>query len=222
MNDEKYLFISDSRQKKDIARSARNKRTHCGKRGGVKLPSDYMTKKELNAMNGECKTYKLNEPMTWAEFKAMPDEHKITYIKLLRKKWNISDNYLSKMFGCCAHTLMKELQRLGIADGKSCGRKNCDREGFLMWVNGVPVEQATLPVVEETAVVEEVVEEFEGAAEEVKTLHIPPVAPYASCIPKYGSLTFEGGIDEISNAIRVLLCGEKVKLSVQWEVIGNV
>jgi hypothetical protein len=215
MNDEKYLFVSDSRQKKDIARSARNKRSHCGKRGGVKLPSDYMTKKELNAMNGECKTYRLNEPMSWAEFSAMPDEHKITYIKLLRKKWNAPDSYISKMLGCCAYTLAKEVQRLDIACGKGSYARNWDKEGFLMWANGVLVEQTALPVVEkvEPPVVEEEIEEFEEEADD-----IPLIAP---CVPKFGTLTFEGGIDEISNTLGVLLCGKKVKLGVRWEVIDN-
>ena len=35
-------------------------------------------------MSGECKSYRLNSPMSWDEFKAMPDDIKITYIKLLR------------------------------------------------------------------------------------------------------------------------------------------
>ena len=47
MKDEEYLFRQDSRDKALTARSARHKRTHCGKGGRVKLPSDYMTKKEL-------------------------------------------------------------------------------------------------------------------------------------------------------------------------------
>lgn len=50
MKDETYLFHSDCRDKKNVARSARNKRTHNGKSGGVKFPSDYMTKKEVGLM----------------------------------------------------------------------------------------------------------------------------------------------------------------------------
>jgi hypothetical protein len=225
MNDEKYLFISDSRDKKNVARSARNKRSHCGRGGRVRLPSDYMTKKELNAMNGECKTYRLNEPMSWAEFSAMPDEHKITYIKLIRNKWNAPGSYISKMMGTNPCSYSNEVNRLGLGEGKGSRGKDTkwDKDGFLMWATGVPTEKVALPVAEEdeTPVVEEVVEEFEGAAEEVKTLHIPPVAPYASCVPKSGTLSFEGNIDEVANTIRVLLCGEKVKLSVRWEVIDN-
>lgn len=61
--DEPLEMIEDSISKKRAAQSARHRRTHCGKSGSVKFPSDYMTKKELKAMNGECKSYRLNDPM---------------------------------------------------------------------------------------------------------------------------------------------------------------
>lgn len=86
MTDEKFLFVTDCADKKRTARGVNNKRTHTGKGGKVRFPSDNLTRKELNAMNGEVVSYKLNEPMTWAEFKALPDDIKKTYIKLLREK----------------------------------------------------------------------------------------------------------------------------------------
>lgn len=52
MKDEEYIFRQESREKAITARGAHNRRTHCGKGGRVKLPSDYMTKKELEKMNG--------------------------------------------------------------------------------------------------------------------------------------------------------------------------
>ena len=84
MKDETYVFIQDVKEKKTTARSARHTRTHCGRGGRVRLPSDNLSKKELMKMSGECKSYRLNSPMSWDEFKAMPDDIKITYIKLLR------------------------------------------------------------------------------------------------------------------------------------------
>ena len=85
--DEQYVMISDSIEKKNIARSSRCRKTHCGKGGRVKFPSDYKTKKELKAMNGDVKTYNLNKPMSWTEFKALPEDLKITYIKKLRNEF---------------------------------------------------------------------------------------------------------------------------------------
>ena len=77
--DEQWDMIEDSISKKRTAQSARHRRTHCGKGGSVKFPSDYMTKKELQQMNGECKSYRLNDPMMWEEFKKLPDDIKTMY-----------------------------------------------------------------------------------------------------------------------------------------------
>jgi hypothetical protein len=48
--DEQWLMIEDSINKKKIARGSRNRKTHCGKGGSAKFPSDYMTRKEINAV----------------------------------------------------------------------------------------------------------------------------------------------------------------------------
>ena len=39
------MFYDECADRKRTARGAFNKRTHNGKRGGVKLPSDYLSKK---------------------------------------------------------------------------------------------------------------------------------------------------------------------------------
>ena len=53
MTDEKYTFVTDVAEKKRIARGSFNKRTHNGKGGKVRFPSDYLSNKERNKMNGE-------------------------------------------------------------------------------------------------------------------------------------------------------------------------
>ena len=64
MTDEKFVFTSDVADKKRTARGAHNKKAHAGKGGKVKFPADYMTKKELTAMSGEVKSYKMNSPLS--------------------------------------------------------------------------------------------------------------------------------------------------------------
>ena len=166
MTDEKYTFIQDVRDKKITARSARSTRTHNGKRGAVKLPCDYMTKKEISAMSGEVKSYRLNEPMIWKEFMAMPDDIKTTYIKLLRQKYNVPALRISAMLSISPKYLTNELQRLGLADGHTrSGRTKWDKEGWTAFLNGVPRQVAAEPDVtipEETsdAVAEAVTEAF--------------------------------------------------------------
>ncbi len=155
MKDETFAFISDVKDKKITARSARHQRSHTGKGGRVRLPSDNLSKKELQKMNGECKSYRLNDPMAWKEFKAMPDDIKCTYIKLLRNKFNVPFNHIGKMLGCCQKTISDEIVRLGLSEGRGAkGRsKKWDKEGFYAWWNGV--EQIPAPAIEEVAITQE-------------------------------------------------------------------
>lgn len=99
MSEEKHEFIQDTKEKRFTARSARNKRGHTGKSGAMKTASDFMSKKERDALNGECKTYKLGAPMTWSKFIEMPDDLKVMYIKSLRKKFNVPDLDLATVMG---------------------------------------------------------------------------------------------------------------------------
>ena len=163
MKDEEYLFHRTCREQKNIARSARNKRTHNGKGGRVKFPSDYMTKKELQKMNGEVKSYRLNEPMTWEEFKAMPDDIKETYVKLLREKFDVPDMYIAEMMGVSKDKVFRLFNKLGLLREQRKGRKKWDTEGFKAWAYGVPAMEAEpVQAVKDdssTAIPEEVIEE---------------------------------------------------------------
>lgn len=240
MKDEEYLFFADCREKKTIARSARNARTHCGKGGRVRLPSDNMTKKELKAMNGKCETYRLNQPMTWEEFKRMPDEHKVTYIKLLRQKWNVPDSRLAEMLGVHKVTFCRWTNTLGVNIGqKRSGCEKWDEEGFMAWVHGVPAKQAVVDTpVEDVEKVEPVAEAKEKASLEDIAHYEPvseePVAPVTDvlpvteekvvrhAIPSNGSMTFEGNIEDILNTLGMLLKGAKVHIGIQWDVMEEV
>jgi hypothetical protein len=138
LSDEAYEFTKDSIEKKITARSARNMRTHNGKGGPVKFPSDYLSKKELKAMNGECKSYRLNAPMTWEEFKDVPDDLKVCYIKALRNKFNVPNNAIAEMFGVSAPVVTQHFKCYGLAEGKgaSASKRNWNKEGWLAWLHG--------------------------------------------------------------------------------------
>ena len=214
MKDEKYIYLSDVRDKKVTARSARHKRTHNGKGGSVKLPSDYMTQKEIKAMSGECKTYKLNSPMTWREFKGMPDDIKITYIKLIREKFGATDSAIGKMMRTNSCSFSQEMNRLGIRTGKHTGGgAKWDKEGFHAWVNRFA---ATDEVAQET--VEETAEEVAEVIEEV-----PPITmeEYKPSIPAEGSMVFEGRIEDILQTVGMLLKCADVRITLSWDVIDN-
>lgn len=80
LTNEQRDFMDDCRDKKRTACGSRNKRSHCGKSGSVKFPSDGLTNKQRRAMDGEVITYQLSEILTDEEFNRLPDDIKKLYI----------------------------------------------------------------------------------------------------------------------------------------------
>lgn len=231
LSDEQYLLMQDTKDKKITARSSRHTRTHCGKGGRVKFPSDYLSKKELKAMNGKCETYRMNSPISWDEFKSYPEEHQKTYIQLLRKKWNVPDTYIAEMFGVHPQTMGRWFKCLGLNKGIGKGAKVWDKEGFLAWRSGakgeavaasevlieesvvdpveVPVAEESTDTVAKEAVEEPVIGETEAYCEFTS----------ASCaVPHTGSMSFDGNIHDILRTIRNLLDGQDLHLTVTWNL----
>ena len=212
MTDEKYTFVQEVRDRKRVARGAHNKRTHCGKGGAVKFPSDYMTRKELKAMNGEVKSYNINEPMKWAEFKALPDDIKIVYIKALREKFGVSDTIIAEeMLGITRRYVSLEVSRLGIGLGHG-KRQTFDKAGWMNWLyKGSEETHENAP-----ESVCEVTHEITQASEENST-----EATSKTIIPCDGAMNFRGNANEILNTLSVLFGGANVYLRVAWEVEGD-
>lgn len=178
-------------------------------------------------MNGECKSFRLNDPMTWAEFKSMPDDLKITYIKLLQKKFNVPFVHIGNMLGCTQRTISCEIIRLGLSEGKAAkGRsKKWDREGFYAWANGLkclPTPVMEEPTQEETEETETYVEDDLPFEEPVPiqadnftpSLGIPIVAT-----PINGSMQFKCPADQALNTLAQLLGKTNCAISVMWRVI---
>lgn len=126
-------------------------------------------------MNGECKSFRLNEPMSWQEFKAMPDDIKITYIKLLRQKFSCPDSKIGEMMGADKNQISRMFKKLGLNQGKTKKKVNWDKEGFYAWWHGV--EELPTPVIEEEPIQEPVItsEEPEEFVEEDLPFDIVPV-----------------------------------------------
>ena len=115
MSDDMQDWFDEIRDKKHTARSAKNRKYGGGRRGPAKLPSDYLTEKQLRAMNGEVATYRLGAPMNWTEFKAMPDDLKVVYIKKLRKLYNIPDIELALAMGVDISDFVKCLSEINLS-----------------------------------------------------------------------------------------------------------
>ena len=93
MND----FDYDVLQKKRTASGARHmKRGSRSKR--CSLPSDNLTPAQLKRRNGPVSTYKLDEPMKWDDFKAMPVDLQKKYLTNLVETYGATNEMLSDMF----------------------------------------------------------------------------------------------------------------------------
>jgi len=102
MND----FDYDVYLKKRIARGYRNKKNG-SKSKRCSLTSDGMTQKQWKERNGTIMSYNLSSPMSWDQFKAMPDDLQREYITSLRDKYNTTATDLARFFGCVPSTITK-------------------------------------------------------------------------------------------------------------------
>lgn len=93
MND----FDYDVLQKKRIAAGARHMRR--GSRSKrCSLPSDNLTPAQLKRRNGPVSTYKLDAPMMWDDFKAMPVDLQKKYLTNLVETYGATNEMLGDMF----------------------------------------------------------------------------------------------------------------------------
>lgn len=136
-------------------------------------------------MSGECKSFRLNDPMTREELLAMPDDLKIAYIKAIRNKYGTPDSHLAKAMGFTQQRFAKLVNRLGISKGKAAGgHYKWDKEGFFAWWYGVeklpttvPEEPTEVPVVEEMPIEEPIQEEPEVFVEDDLPFEEPDPIP---------------------------------------------
>lgn len=179
MND----FDYDVMQKKRIASGAVH-RKRGSKSKKCTLPSDYLTKKELKAMNGEVKSYNIHERMDWKKFKTLPEDVAIAHV-----------NWLIETFGCNAEAIGRSL---GVS--KSCMfawlkehdmklgyRRFMGSKEWLTFLGKMPVVEPE--VVEET--VEEVKKEEDNVALEQMCAQIS--AELAAVKVLHGNLVLTGG-----------------------------
>ena len=215
MTDEKFVFVSDVRDKKRTARGSFNKRSHAGKGGAVKFPSDYLTRKEKEAMNGEVKSYRLNSPMDWKSFRAMPDDIKVLYIRGIRERYGATNTNIAEMLGIHKVNFAREVSRLGLNAGHRRS-KPFDGEGWCRWIHGVAEDhERMMPC--DMPEQENPKEEF--CVEAVKTAEEDHTQEPA--IPANGNLYFECNATIALQTINRILQDSCVKLSVVWERLGD-
>ena len=231
--DEQWAMIEDSINKKNIARSSHNKRTHCGSSGGVRLPSDYMTRKELKSMNGEVKTYKMHDPMTWKEFRDLPDDLKKEYIKYIRERFGAPNTAIAEAFGVSNTLFGNWIRCLGLASGKGhCGTsskwtKTEESTLFKKWWNREEESDVTEPEnvemteSEDCKVVEDaVVSKLDN--DRAKVCYGEESKSSESCgyfaVPRQGSLSFTCEAYKALDMVKQILGSTNVSIDISWTI----
>lgn len=157
-----------AKELKKISNSAR-RMNRTGK-GPIRFPSDYLTNKEKKAMNGECKTYKLDGPCTWAEFKSMPRDIQIQWVKRQQESYGVNYRMLGRLFDTHQTTVGKYFAAHGLPD---CNGQHMERNlravavreaKWEAFCNGV-VGGGSKPDIEESRAA---VEEIEEAVAEIE------------------------------------------------------
>lgn len=119
----KWEFEKDCREKKIIGHSAAK---HVGQKNGCKLPSDYMTTKEKNELNGKVISMNVNKPMTYSEFQALSIEMQSEYLQNLISNHGGTIAKIAGMFEVNVSTF----------------RSYCKKNFALATVNGSPSKES--------------------------------------------------------------------------------
>ena len=240
-SDEQWEMIKDSIDKKNIARSSHNKRTHCGSSGGVRLPSDYMTRKELKSMNGEVKTYKMHDPMTWKEFRDLPDDLKKEYIKYIRERFGAPNTAIAEAFGVSNTLFGNWIRCLGLASGKGhCGtsskwNKTDESTMFKKWWNREEESDATEPKNVVTTEPEDVGTTDTDDCKVVEDAVVSKLDNYRakvcygeesksseSCgyfaVPRQGSISFTCEAYKALDMVKQILGSTNVSIDISWTI----
>lgn len=140
----KATYFSDIREKKITGHSASKKVT---KKRGCKLPSDYLSRKEKQQMNGEVITMNPNEVMSWETFKAMPIDLQQSYLDHLQTEYLASGTDLSTMFGLFKNSLYAYARKHGLKlmSVNRSQKTPAYRAKWQAFLNGEKTESSTEP-----------------------------------------------------------------------------
>lgn len=111
MTNERYAFVEDVKNRKNVARSGGKK----GKsRYGCTLPVDYMTTKEKRDANSRWISVTYDRPISFDKFLAYSDDDKKKYLQTLIDKYAGDTGKIAKMFGCTEAKIKVFRQNLGV------------------------------------------------------------------------------------------------------------
>lgn len=218
MNDIEFILKEDIKEKKKAGSGYRYKKNG-SKSKKCTLPSDHLSKKEIEKMNGECKVYNLNKPMSYSNFCAMPVDLQIKYLEMLRDKFGANQTEISKMMGVAPSTLASH--RYKFLNNKpvfpSSNRPKLDKEAWNKFINGEEAENAVEP---------EPVEEVVGDACSVDDSADTTFPPYNKIVSKAdivnGSMNLKGKAEDIFRKMTDILgCENEYEIYVCFKAVSK-
>ena len=218
MNDVEFILKEDIKEKKQAGSGYRYKKNG-SKSKKCSLPSDNLSKKELNKMNGECKVYNLSEKMNYSNFCAMPFDLQVKYLEMLRDKFGASQTDIAKMMGCEYSTFIKHKD--GVLNGepkfKSGKNSRLDKDAWNRFVNGEETENAV-----ETEPDEEVLGDTCSTDNTTESAYLP----YSQIIPKAdiinGSMNLKGKAEDIFRKMTDILgCENEYEIYVCFKLVNK-
>lgn len=133
MNEAERMFKQEVREKKRIGYGARNKKNG-SKSKKCTLPSDHLTRKEKEKLNGEVTTWNMHAFYSVEEFKAMPHDIQVEYINSIMNRYDVGLSTISKLlFGMGETYLYNYFKRSGdikFMNIRSGGRKKSNAKAF--------------------------------------------------------------------------------------------
>lgn len=218
MNDVEFILKEDIKEKKQVGRGYYHKKNG-SKSKKCRLPSDSLSKKEIEKMNGECKVYNLNKPMSYSNFCAMPVDLQIKYLEMLRDKFGANQTEISKMMNVAPSTLASH--RYKFLNNKpvfpSSNRPKLDKEAWNKFINGEEAENAVEP---------EPVEEVVGDTCSVDDSADTTFLPYNKVVSKAdivnGSMNLKGKAEDIFRKMMDILgCENEYEIYVCFKAVSK-
>lgn len=207
MDDAQYLFVTDSAEKKKVARSARNR---VNKKKGCTLPSDYLTAGEKKKMNGDVMTVNLNQKMSYRYFKTLTPQLQEMYLNHLVNHYKFNVSQIKKSLGCTnGKTLEQYIEKRGINVKFKKYARGSATDIFEKFMNGElepdKKEKEETEMTKKEAEEEMTGETIADAAEDVETIDIPEPEEQEEKVvsPVYMNLQFKnvGSMEELAKAL---------------------
>ena len=194
----------------------------------VRFPHDNLTRKELEAMNGETRIYRMNDPMKWEDFKTMPVDLQVQYIKEIRNRWHVSDSCIARMMGVNQSSFSCHARKIGVALGRGTGNQKSDKDGFSSWCSGA--EESKISGDAEKALEISAASDLEACETAAKNESYVAgsvelnsyISPSVERIqpPRSGRMLFEDRIDNALKTVSAIIGTEyKYRITIKWDRI---